>query len=255
MAESPTAAASKASLDELFQRNRVWAHRKVQQDPTFFSRLVVQQTPKYLWIGCSDSRITANSVLDLDPGEVFVHRNIANFVHTSDMNLLAVLEYAVGTLKVDHIIVCGHYGCGGVRRSIVEDRSDLVDHWLQPLTMLYRKHQASFDALPDETAKLDRLCELNVEMQVRRVASTPIVEAAWKRGQALHLHGWIYGIQDGLLRDLVPTVSSIPARDALPTVDQHAQVPMAPRLVGIPHATGFAAADASTEDGCCPPRD
>jgi carbonic anhydrase len=152
-------------------------------------------------------------------------------------------------LKVEHIIVCGHYGCGGVRRSIVEDRSDLVDHWLQPLTMLYRKHQASFDALPDEAAVLDRLCELNVEMQVRRVASTPIVESAWKRGQALHLHGWIYGIQDGLLRDLVPTVSSIAARDALPTVDQHAQVPMPPRRVGIPHAD----AGESALDPCCPP--
>jgi carbonic anhydrase len=226
---------SSAALDELFARNRVWARRKVEQDPTFFSRLVHQQTPRYLWIGCSDSRITANSVLDLDPGEVFVHRNIANFVHTSDMNLLAVLEYAVGTLKVEHVIVCGHYGCGGVRRAIAEDRSDLVDHWLQPLTMLYRKHQASFDALPDEAAKLDRLCELNVEMQVRRVAATPIVEGVWKRGQKMHLHGWIYGIQDGLLRDLSPTVSSIAERDLLPTVDQHALVPMPPRVTGILH--------------------
>lgn len=241
-----------ASLDALFTRNRQWAQRKVQQDPTFFARLVGQQTPRYLWIGCSDSRITANSVLDLDPGEVFVHRNIANFVHTSDMNLLAVLEYAVGTLRVEHIIVCGHYGCGGVRRSIVEDRSDLVDHWLQPLTMLYRKHQTSFDALPDEAAVLDRLCELNVEMQVRRVASTPIVEGAWKRGQGLHLHGWIYGIQDGLLRDLVPTISSIAARDALPTVDRHAQVPMPPRHVGIPHSGQFSAS-AAEPDPCCPP--
>lgn len=208
------------SLDHLFDRNVAWAHRKTEQDPTFFRRLSEQQAPKYLWIGCSDSRITANDVLGLDPGEVFVHRNIANIVHTSDMNILAVLEYAIDVLQVRHIIVSGHYGCGGVQRAMAEERGALVDHWLQPLSMLYRKHRRLFDAMGDRENQLDRLCELNVEMQIRRVAATPIVEGAWVRGRPLHLHGWIYGMHDGLLRDLGATVASIAERDALPSIDQ-----------------------------------
>jgi carbonic anhydrase len=212
------------TLDHLFDRNVAWAQRKTEQDPTFFRRLSEQQTPNYLWIGCSDSRVTANDVLGLDPGEVFVHRNIANIVHTSDMNILTVLEYAIQVLKVQHIIVSGHYGCGGIQRAMIEERGALVDHWLQPISMFYRKHRAGFEAMPDDTRRLDRLCEINIEMQVRRVAATPLVENAWARGAPLHLHGWIYGMHDGLLRDVGPHVSSITERDALPTIDACVQI-------------------------------
>jgi len=207
------------TLEHLFDRNVQWAHRKAGEDPTFFRRLSEQQAPDYLWIGCSDSRITANDVLGLDPGEVFVHRNIANIVHTSDMNILAVLEYAIEVLRVRHIIVTGHYGCGGVQRAMIEERGALVDHWLQPLSMYYRKHRQAFNAMSGEERRFERLCEINVEMQVRRVAATPLVEKAWTRGAALHLHGWIYGMHDGLLRDLGPHISSVAQRDALLPVD------------------------------------
>jgi carbonic anhydrase len=216
------------SLDYLFDRNVAWAHKKTQDDPTFFVRMAEQQSPKYLWIGCSDSRVTANDVLGLDPGEVFVQRNIANVVHTSDMNLLAVLEFAIDILKVEHIIVCGHYGCGGIRRALGDDRSALVDHWLQPIVMLYRKHRATFDAIDDFNARVDRMCELNIEMQVRRVASVPTVENAWASGQKLRLYGWIYGIHDGLLRDLGPTLASVAERDALISIDERVVLPSEP---------------------------
>jgi carbonic anhydrase len=207
------------TLDHLFDRNVAWAHAKTDADPHFFRRMAEQQTPRYLWIGCSDSRITANDVLGLDPGEVFVHRNIANIVHTSDMNILSVLEYAVEHLKVEHIIICGHYGCGGVQRALVAERGAMLDHWLQPISMLYRKHRAVFESIREHDARLDRMCEVNIEMQVRRVAQTPIVENAWARGQKLNLHGWIYAIHDGLLRDLGPHLSSVAERDALPSID------------------------------------
>ena len=207
-------------LGGLLDRNVLWAQRKRDEDPTFFVRLSGLQTPKYLWIGCSDSRVTANDVLDLDPGEVFVHRNIANVAHTSDMNLLAVLEYAIDVLKVQHIIVCGHYGCGGIARALGDDRSALVDYWLQPIVMFYRKHRAVFDSLPDAKARHDLMAEINIEMQVRRVAATPIVENAWVQGRRLNLHGWIYGMDDGLLRDLGPTLSSLADRDALVSIDE-----------------------------------
>ncbi len=177
---------------------------------------------------CSDSRVTANDVLGLDPGAVFVQRNIANMVHTSDMNLLAVLEFAVETLAVRHVVICGHYGCGGVARALGGDRSALVDHWLQPLVMLHRKHRAVFDAL-GERARLDRLCELNVQMQLRRVAQTPIIESAWHRGAPLHVHGWIYGVEDGLLREVEPPVASLAGRDALASIDTCAAIPAEPQ--------------------------
>jgi carbonic anhydrase len=207
------------TLDHLFDQNVAWAHGKTRDDPQFFRRMSEQQAPRYLWIGCSDSRVTANDVLGLDPGEVFVHRNIANVVHTSDMNILSVLEYAVEHLGVQHIIVCGHYGCGGVKRALVVERGAMLDHWLQPISMLHRKHRGVFDAIACEEQRLDRMCEINIEMQVRRVAQTPIVENAWSRGQTLHLHGWIYAIHDGLLRDLGPHLSCIAERDALPSID------------------------------------
>lgn len=206
------------TLDPLLARNVQWAQRKIADDPQFFQRMDAQQKPNYLWIGCSDSRVTANDVLELDPGQVFVHRNIANVVHTSDLNILSVLEFAVEHLKVQHIIVCGHYGCGGIERVFAPERGELFDHWLQPVSMFYRKHRKAFDALPDEQ-RLERMCEINIEMQVRRLAATPIVENAWARGQELHLHGWIYRIGNGLLRDLGPHLSSIAERDELPSID------------------------------------
>jgi carbonic anhydrase len=216
------------TLEHLFDQNVRWAAEKTRHDPQFFRRMAEQQTPNYLWIGCSDSRVTANDVLGLDPGEVFVHRNIANVVHTSDMNLLSVLEYAVEHLKVQHIIVCGHYGCGGVQRALVTERGAMLDHWLQPISMFHRKHRGLFDGIVDPAQRLDRICEINIEMQVRRLAQTPIVENAWSRGQKLNLHGWIYAIHDGLLRDLGPHLSSIAERDALPSIDERARTPSEP---------------------------
>jgi carbonic anhydrase len=216
------------TLDHLFDQNVTWAHGKTRADPDFFRRMAEQQAPRYLWIGCSDSRVTANDVLGLEPGEVFVHRNIANVVHTSDLNILSVLEFAINHLQVEHVIVCGHYGCGGVRRAFAEQRGALLDHWLQPISMLYRKHRGIFDDLAMESARLDRMCEINIEMQVRRLAATPIVENAWARRQPLHLHGWIYAIHDGLLRDLGPHLSSTEERDALPSIDERVRYPNEP---------------------------
>jgi carbonic anhydrase len=216
------------TLDHLLDRNVAWAHGKTRNDPEFFRRMSEQQAPRYLWLGCSDSRVTANDVLGMDPGEVFVHRNIANMVHTSDMNILSVLEFAVEHLRVEHVIVCGHYGCGGVQQALANERGSMLDHWLQPLTMMYHKHRTIIDATPTGAARLDRLCEINVEMQVRRVAATPIVENAWSRGQPLHVHGWIYAIHDGLLRDLGPHLSSIAERDALPSIDYRVREPVEP---------------------------
>ena len=217
-----------STLDHLFDRNVVWADRKTRDDPTFFVRMAEQQLPRFLWIGCSDSRVTANDVLGLDPGEVFVQRNIANIVHTSDMNLLSVLEFGIEVLKVEHVIVCGHYGCGGIHRALGGERTALVDHWLQPVVMLYRKHRAIFEAIANLDARVDHMCEVNIEMQVRRVASIPTVENAWRRGQALSVHGWIYGMHDGLLRNLGPTLASIAERDALPSIDDCVRNPVEP---------------------------
>jgi carbonic anhydrase len=247
------------SLDHLFDQNVRWAAGKTRYDPQYFRRMSEQQTPRYLWIGCSDSRVTANDVLGLDPGEVFVHRNIANVVHTSDMNILSVLEYAVEHLRVEHIIVCGHYRCGGVQRSLVVERGAMLDHWLQPISMLYRKHKAIFDAIADEPARLDRMCEINIEMQVRRVAQTPIVENAWARGQRLNLHGWIYAIHDGLLRDMGPHLSSIAERDALPSIDQRVLAPVEPISAARRHALAafetLDLSDMASPPCCMPPLD
>jgi len=207
-------------LGQLLARNIDWVARKTRDDPSYFQRMAGQQNPHYLWLGCSDSRVTANDVLNLDPGEVFVHRNIANVAHTSDMNLLAVMEYAVNVLHVQHIIICGHYGCGGIERALGEERNALVDYWLQPIVMMYRKHRQAFANIRDHRARINRMCEINIEMQVRRVAATPIVENAWLHGRPLHLHGWIYGVEDGLLRDIGPTLSSLAERDNLLNVDE-----------------------------------
>ncbi|MHA1559400.1 MAG: carbonic anhydrase [Alphaproteobacteria bacterium] len=225
------------TLDDLFDGNIAWANGKTSDDPGFFRRMAEQQSPKYLWIGCSDSRITANDVLGLDAGEVFVHRNVGNIVHTSDLNLLSVLEFALDQLHIKHVIVCGHYGCGGVHRAISDERGALVDHWLQPLSMLYRKHHETLSEIDDEHQRFDRVCEINVGMQVRRLAATPIVENAWAEGRELNLHGWIYAIHDGLLRDLGPHVSSIADRDELPSIDQWIrEQPAAPQSAAMSQA-------------------
>lgn len=245
------------TLDHLLDQNVAWADAQTRANPHFFRRMAEVQKPAYLWIGCSDSRVTANDVLGLSPGEVFVHRNIANIVHTSDLNILSVLEYAVDHLKVEHVIVCGHYGCGGVERALCADRGGILDHWLQPLTMLYRKHRGTIDAIPDSGRRLNRMCELNIEMQVRRLAATPTIEKAWSRGQPLHLHGWIYAMHDGLLRDLGPHLSSVEERDALPSIDTRVSVatePMSSLRRQALEAFGgplFAPEQLMTESGCC----
>lgn len=190
------------SIDALFDRNVAWAIGKTRQDPGYFRRLAGQQTPRFLWIGCSDSRVPANEVVGLDPGELFVHRNIANVVHTGDLNLLSVIEFAVNALEVEHVIICGHYGCGGVRRALQRQVGALVDHWLSPVVDVYERYNERFEPIVGEEARLNLLCELNVEAQVARVSRTPIVRAAWARGRPLWIHGWIYGLKDGLLRDL-----------------------------------------------------
>lgn len=189
------------SIDQLIENNARWAERIRTTDPEFFTRLAQQQTPKYFWIGCSDSRVPANQITGLPPGEVFVHRNVANVVQENDFNVLAVLQYAVDVLKVSNVIVCGHYGCGGVRAALENFRHGIIDNWLAPIRALTRGHKDELAAL-DEGAKLDRLCELNVLSQTRHVARTTIVEDAWHRGQELAIHSWIYRLDQGILTPL-----------------------------------------------------
>ena len=196
------------SLPELFENNRAWARRIVQQDPEFFAKLSRQQSPEYLWIGCSDSRVPANDIVGLLPGELFVHRNVANVVVHTDLNCLSVMEFAVDLLKVRHIIVCGHYGCSGVRAALKRERLGLSDNWLRHVEDVREKHRVSLDAEAREADAADRLCELNVIEQVANVCQTTIARDARERGQELAVHGWIYGIQDGLLRDLGVTVTA-----------------------------------------------
>jgi carbonic anhydrase len=194
-------------LPELFENNRAWARRIVQQDPDFFSKLSQQQSPEYLWIGCSDSRVPANDIVGLLPGELFVHRNVANVVVHTDLNCLSVMEFAVDLLKVRHIIVCGHYGCSGVRAALKRERLGLSDNWLRHVEDVREKHRAMIGAEAREADAANRLCELNVIEQVSNVCQTTIARDAWERGQELTVHGWIYGIDNGLLRDLDITVS------------------------------------------------
>ncbi len=189
-------------LDKFFQNNREWADGITSVDPAFFSRLAKQQSPDYLWIGCSDSRVPANEIVGMLPGELFVHRNVANLVVQYDFNCLSVIQYAVDVLKVKHIIVCGHYGCGGVKAAMSNTKHGLIDNWLHSIKHTWLRHRVELDALPDETARVDRLCELNVVKQVNSVGHTTVVQDAWDRGQSLAVHGWIYGIDAGLLKDL-----------------------------------------------------
>ncbi len=191
----------------LLAQNHAWAARMTEQDPEFFQRLVVQQSPAYLWIGCSDSRVPATQLVDLTPGDMFVHRNVANIVVHSDLNCLAVLHYAVEVLQVQHIIVCGHYGCGGVAAALHDLSFGLIDNWLRHVQDIRNKHAALLAACPDDDARLRRLCELNVIEQVVNVCQTTLVQGAWQRGQTLAVHGLIYGLADGCLRDLTMTVT------------------------------------------------
>src|SRR3954464_7242479 len=195
-------------LSDLFENNRKWAARIRAQDPDFFAELSRQQSPKYLWIGCSDSRVPANQIVGLPPGQLFVHRNVANLVVHTDLNCLSVMQFAVDILKVRHIIVCGHYGCGGVAATFRRERLGLSDNWLRHVQDVHQKHADSIAAVA-ETQALDRLCELNVIEQVSNVSRTTIAQDAWARGQELSVHGWIYGLQGGLLRDLEVTVAGI----------------------------------------------
>jgi carbonic anhydrase len=202
-------------LEHLKASNRAWAARKIATDADFFTRLARQQAPEYLWIGCADSRVPANEIVGLDPGELFVHRNVANLAPPQDANYLSVLQFAVDVLKVKHVIVVGHYGCSGVAAAMDGKRRGLVDHWLHPVRELYREHKRALERIPDQHARLDRLCELNVIRQVSNVASDVFVQEAWARGQPLWVHGWVYSLADGLVIDLDVTVSGADEAEAL----------------------------------------
>ena len=193
-------------LDHLKTNNRRWAAKKVETDTDFFRRLERDQAPDYLWIGCSDSRVPANEIVDLGPGELFVHRNVANLAPPQDANYLAVLQYAVDVLKVKHVMVVGHYGCGGIKAAVDGGRRGLVDHWLHPIREVAHEHAAELAGIASEDARLDRLCEFNVMRQVRNVASDVFVRDAWARGQDLWIHGWVYSLANGLVTDLDVTV-------------------------------------------------
>jgi carbonic anhydrase len=196
------------TLSHLFDNNKAWSDRIRKQNPDFFLELSQQQSPGHLWIGCSDSRVPANQIVGLLPGELFVHRNVANLVVHTDLNCLSVMQFAVDILKVRHIIVCGHYGCSGVRAALRRDRLGLSDNWLRHLQDVRQKHEKYLASVPSESDASDRLCELNVIEQVANVCQTTIARDAWERGQELCVHGWIYGLQDGLLRDLRTTANS-----------------------------------------------
>lgn len=214
------------SLNNLLEQNKNWAEQKKEKDPDFFEKLAGLQTPEYLWIGCSDSRITPATSLGLLPGQMFVHRNIANLVVHTDMNCLSVLQFAVDVLKVKHIIVCGHYACGGVMAALDDSRLGLIDNWLRHIQDLAHKYRKELDELENYEARLDKLCEINVIEQVVSVGETTILQDAWLRGQDVRVHGWIYYITDGIYRDLRVTVNSIESLDnlRLMTFDQRQKI-------------------------------
>ena len=196
-----------SNLDNLLDNNAQWAARVQEQRPGFFENLAHQQTPEYLWIGCSDSRVPANQIVGLDPGDIFVHRNVANLVVHTDFNCLSVLQYAVEVLKVKHIIICGHYGCGGVAAALQNMEHGLIDNWLRNIKDLYEQHEMLFRDMKNDEERVNALCMLNVIGQVSNVSHTTIVQNAWKRGQDLSVHGWIYSIKDGLIKDLDSTLT------------------------------------------------
>lgn len=202
-------------LKHLFENNRNWAKKIEENDPGFFKKLSRQQNPEYLWIGCSDSRVPANEIVDLLPGELFVHRNVANIVVHTDLNCLSVIQYAVDFLKVKHIIVCGHYSCGGVKEAFKNSRLGLIDNWLRHTQDVAQKHKLLLAKRTDQTQAIELLCELNVIEQVQNVCQTTIVQQAWERGQKLIVHGWIYGLNDGLIKDLNINVKSAEELDSV----------------------------------------
>lgn len=195
-------------LKQLFDKNAEWASSMVEEDPKFFENLSKQQKPEILWIGCADSRVPANQVIGMQPGSVFVHRNVANVVPHTDLNVLSVMQYAVEVLQVKHVIVCGHYGCGGVQAAMAGRQHGLIDNWLRHIKDVYYWNREEIDGIQDDAARIDRMCELNVKAQVANVVSTTIVQNAWKRGQSLDVHGWIYGLHDGRLKDLGLCISN-----------------------------------------------
>jgi len=194
-------------IEKLFDNNRLWARRMTRQNRRFFTNLARQQKPKYLWIGCADSRVPANEIVGLLPGEIFVHRNVANLVIHTDINCLSVLQYAVEILEVEHVIVCGHYGCGGIEAAVEDQRHGLIDNWLRHVRDVYQRHAAELDRETDRKTLLKRLCELNIQEQVLNVANTTTLQDAWGRSQGISVHGWVYDIRDGLLRDLGVSIS------------------------------------------------
>lgn len=189
-------------LTDLFNNNKIWAAERIAEDPDYFKRLSRAQKPEYLWIGCSDSRVPADTITGLSPGDLFVHRNIASLVHKSDLNLMSVLQFAVEALEVKHIIVCGHHGCGGVRAAMEPHQHGIIDHWLQPIRDTAEQARNELDAIPDKDDRLNRLCELSTIAQVEALSRTPIIRSAWKRGKDVTIHGWLYSLQDGILHDL-----------------------------------------------------
>ncbi|MEO8771536.1 MAG: carbonate dehydratase [Ferruginibacter sp.] len=186
--------------EKLLLENKAWAKEQNQVDPGFFKRLSAQQSPKFLWIGCSDSRVPADKITGTEPGEIFVHRNIANLVVNTDINLLSVLQYAVEVLKVEHVIVCGHYGCGGVKAAMTQHHFGILDYWLKNIKDIYRIHRDEIDSFPSDDDRVNRLTELNVQEQVFNLAKTSIIQTAWKNEQRPHLHGWVYGLSDGIIK-------------------------------------------------------
>ncbi len=196
------------NIQELLENNRNWSENVTRENPSFFANLADQQNPDYLWIGCSDSRVSANTIVGLLPGEIFVHRNVANLVNHTDMNCLSVIQFAVEVLQVDHIIVCGHYGCGGVMAAVDDERHGLIDNWLRHIRDTANLHATVLESIADPNERLNLLCQLNVVEQVQNVGETTIVQDAWERGQQLEIHGWIYGLKDGKVRDLEISISS-----------------------------------------------
>lgn len=198
MQETPMA----PDIDQLFTNNQTWSERMRSEDPEYFSRLANQQSPEYLWIGCSDSRVPANQIIGLAPGEVFVHRNVANVVVHTDLNALSVIQYAVDVLRVKHILVVGHYGCGGVKAALYNNRLGLIDNWLRHVQDVRDDHEAALSTIEDPVARVDRLCEFNAMQQVVNICQTTILREAWARGQKVNVHAWCYGLKDGLVHDL-----------------------------------------------------
>jgi carbonic anhydrase len=196
-------------IEDLLRRNRAWSAERKAEKADYFERLSQLQQPEYLWIGCSDSRVPANVIAGLEPGEVFVHRNVANLIHPADLNMLSVVEFAVHQLRVKHIIICGHYGCGGIRAAVSGERLGLIDHWLQPVRDVAERRFECQECEAWSDVALDRLCEASIEDQVQRLARTPTLQAAWAAGKEVSIHGWAYGLKDGLLSDLRCTVSGV----------------------------------------------